>query len=353
MAIEASITEASATRTDHGGNFNLLRVAAGMAVVYGNGLILTGAPASAFWGAPFSRFALDLLFAISGFTVAGSWLRRPHLLAFVAGRLRRIMPGLALCVLVSAAIIGPLATHLPLRGYALNGMTLDYLSNIAFVEKLWLPGVFQGQQWVGTVNPMLWTLLPGLLFCLALPPIFLLPPRWRVWGIAAGAIALSLPLVKGAHFYHPRHIDILIELPFFIVGAALRHIQDRVKQLWRADVAMLLFAANWVSATWLGEWNLILEWVSLPYLVACFGRMDLPLLGGLGRWGNPGYGLYLYAFPIQQSVVALWPACPHPIMLCGALSLAAGYVSWHLVERPALDWTWHGSSLRRLSYPAP
>jgi len=76
-------------------NFALLRLIAGLTVIYGNGLILTGGPASAFWGAPLARFGLDFLFALSGYLVAGSWERRPRPLFFLGRRLLRVLPGLA------------------------------------------------------------------------------------------------------------------------------------------------------------------------------------------------------------------------------------------------------------------
>lgn len=322
-------------------NFALLRVIAGLTVVYGNGLTLTGGPASAFWGAPLARFGLDFLFALSGYLVAGSWKRRPRPLFFFGRRLLRVLPGLAGCVLFTVAVIGPIATHMTPSQYALDSMTLDYLKNMVFVEQLWLPLVFQGQGWAGAVNPMLWTLLPGLLCCFALPASGLLSQNLRLWAFVGAAIfcataALYRPLVSGFRFQPAYYQDILTEVPFFLVAALLRHLQDRMPGFWRADVAMLFFAGNWVVATWLGAWDIVFEWVSLPYMTGCFGHLSAPVLGRLGRWGNPSYGLYLYAFPIQQLIVARWTECPHPITACALLSVMAGYLSWHLIEQPAL-----------------
>lgn len=332
-------------------NFDLLRIVACVPVIYGNGLLLTAAPASALWGAPVARFGLDFLFALSGYLVAGSWLRDPAFLPFLSRRIVRMMPGMAGCVLLTVAIVGPYATHLSFHQYILNGMTLRYLKNIVFMQQLWLPAVFQGQGWAGAVNPMLWTLLVGLLCGLTLPLLGLLPSRLRIWALAGAvglfaATALCLPPDSNLHFYHILLRDILIEVPFFLVGALLRHMQNHVSDLWRADLAMLFFAGNWVVATWLGAWNIVFEWVSLPYMAACVGHMSAPVLGQLGRWGNPSYGLYLYAFPIQQLIVANWPNCPHPIAACALLSLIAGYLSWHLIERPALAWAEPGPRSR-------
>ena len=79
---------------------------------------------------------------------------------------------------------------------------------------------------------------------------------------------------------------------------------------------MLLFAANWILATWAGEWDLVLEWLTLPYMACCFGRGALPVVGQIGDLGRPAYGMFLYAFPIQQVIVARAPEAEHPILLC-------------------------------------
>ncbi|MBV9748217.1 MAG: acyltransferase, partial [Acetobacteraceae bacterium] len=294
------------------------------------------------------------------YLVTGSWERTPRLGAFLAKRALRIFPGLIACVLATILVIGPLATSLPLRWYVLNKLTVKYLANVALYLQLWLPGVFQGQQWNSAVNPMLWTLVPGLLCFLAVPALARLPRRSRSWVLLTVAVlcagaALFLP--EGyeqrlpAHLAHILGRDVLIEVPFFLVGALLRWLDERVRgrsgALWRADLAMLFFAANWIAATWIEGWDIIVEWVTLPYMAACFGRLSAPLLGEMGRLGNPSYGLYLYAFPIQQLIVARMPGNPHPILTCAALTVPVAFLSWHLVERPALRWAEPGGVLRR------
>jgi len=337
-------------------NFDALRIFAALVVLYGNGWVLSGGPGRGLWGAPFARIGLDIFFAISGYLVTGSWERTPRLGAFLAKRALRIFPGLAACVLATVLVVGPLATSLPLRWYALNKLTIKYLTNIALYQQLWLPGVFQGQQWNGAVNPMFWTLVPGVLCCLAVPALARLRWRSRAWVLSAGAVlcaAASLFLPEGydqrlpAHLSHVVGREVLIEVPFFLVGALVRWLERHVRGLWRADLAMLCFTANWVVATWLGGWDIVVEWVTLPYMAACFGRMSMPVLGRLGALGNPSYGLYLYAFPIQQLIVERMPGDPHPILTCMALTLPIGFLSWHLVERPALRWAGPGGMLRR------
>lgn len=327
------------------GNFDLLQFLSVAIVVYGNGLVLTSAPPAGLWGAPVARIGLDLLFATAGFLGTDSWIRCGRTATYLAHRAVRVFPGLLCCVLLTVCLIGPLATKLSLRFYFLNRMTLRYLGNAVLIPQFWLPRVFEGRQWVGTVNPMLWTLAPGIAGYLAIPVLGGLRRRRPIWAAAGCAalcamLSLAWPVIV-PHLPLPLHRqifpDALIEMPFFFVGVALRFAAAQHGEgLWRADLAMLCFAATWVSATWLGEATIVLEWLTLPYMGLCFGRMSLPVLGRFGVLGNPSYGCYLYAFPLQQLILDRLPGLHLPILAGFAAAVPAGYLSWFLVERPAL-----------------
>jgi len=59
-------------------------------------------------------------------------------------------------------------------------------------------------------------------------------------------------------------------------------------------------------------------------------------LSAFGRSADFSYGIYLYAFPIQQALVALLGREVHPLVLFACSmppSVLAGAVSWHLVEK--------------------
>jgi peptidoglycan/LPS O-acetylase OafA/YrhL len=328
-----------------GGNFELLGLVAVAIIVYGNGLVLTGAHPVGLWGAPFARIGLDLLFAACGFLAADFWRRAPRPAAYLGHGARRLLPGLLGCVLVTVCVIGPLATTLPLGAYFTHRLTLRYLGNALLIPEFWLPHVFAGRQWAGSVNPMLGALPPGVVAALAVPLLAgrrSRPPLWPAAGcaLACAALCLAWSLLL-PHLPRPLHravfADTLTELPFFFVGVTLRLAAERRGEaLWRADLAMLCFAATWVSATWLDSWTLVLEWLTVPYMGLCFGRMSLPVLGRIGAAGRPCYGFYLYAFPLQQLLLERLPGLRPSILACFALALAAGYLSWFLIERPAL-----------------
>ena len=332
-------------RAAHTNNFDALRLMAALMVIHGHGWVLSGSEGPGLWAVPFARVGLDVFFSISGFLVTTSWERDRRLGSFLGKRALRIFPGLAACVLVSAFVLGPAVTTLPVAAYLGDAATWRYLANVALYAELHLPGVFAGLRESGAVNGSLWSLLPEFACYLTVPLFAALPIRWRPLGLAVGALlsgcaGLWMFTVPGAPDLSIYHLELryaLVEAPFFLVGAALALVERRVGgRLWRADLCLLAFSGNYVISAWFGTWNLPFEWFTLPYLVLACGRMSLPFVRRFARFGDLSFGMYLYAFPIQQLVILLWPGVDYPVLLCVALTVPAAWLSWHLVERPAI-----------------
>lgn len=313
-------------------------------VIHGHGWMLSGAGVSGLWGVPFARVGLDVFFSISGYLVTASWLRTPRLGVFLAKRSLRIFPGLTACVLVTTLVLGPAMTSLPLREYVTSHQTAAYLGNVVLFNALYLPGVFTGSDEHAAVNGSLWSLLPEFACYLSVPLFALVSARWRVAALVlAAAFCGGTGLVlfyDGGESVVIYHLDLryaLVEAPFFLVGAAL-HLLDRRfgDGFWRADICLLMFCGNYLLSAFFDWRNIPFEWFTLPYMVLAFGRLSLPVVRRTARFGDFSYGLYLYAFPVQQAVVTIWPNATYPVLLCAALTLPLAALSWHLVERPAL-----------------
>lgn len=331
---------------DHANNLDALRVFAALMVIHGHGSVLSGAPGAGIWGVPFARVGLDVFFSVSGYLVTASWERNPQLGTFLFKRAMRIFPGLIACVLATVLVLGPLLTALPLGEYLQSRETAAYLGNIVLFSELYLPGVFTGLREHGAVNGSLWSLLPEFACYLTVPLFALMARRFRVAALAGAALlfgAAGLAMFLGALTpISLSHLDLryaLVEVPFFLVGAELYLLDRRFGDtLWRADICLLFFSGNYIISAWLDWWNLPFEWFTLPYMVLAFGRMSLPIVRRTARFGDFSYGLYLYAFPVQQAVLSVWPQAEYPVLLCTVLTLPLAALSWHFVEKPALAW---------------
>lgn len=323
-------------------NWDILRLLAVGIVVVGNGLVLTGGVPPGLWGAPMPRIGLDLLFSIAGYMSAELVRSSASPATFLLGRARRVFPALVTSVVLTAFMLGPFATTLPHRVFLLAVETRRYLYNIILMPQPFLPRTFEGQQWSGATNPILWTLDAYAVGCVA---VLMLSRQRRA---ALGALALAAvfailaliwpttPQALPHLLQRSEFADAMPEMPFFFVAAALSFLGR--PHLWRADLAMFCFAVTWIVATWVDRNTIVLLWLTLPYMAICFGRMTLPGLTRVWRFGNPSYGAFLYAFPLQQFIVSRWPEVKHPILICLAASAVLGLLSWHLVEYPALRW---------------
>jgi peptidoglycan/LPS O-acetylase OafA/YrhL len=105
-----------------------------------------------------------MFFALSGFLVAESLERSNTLVTFLGLRVFRIMPALTVEVLLSAIVLGPMLTTLPLQDYFLSPKFRLYFLNVFGDIHYYLPGVFVASNPVPVVNGQLWT-VPWELAC--------------------------------------------------------------------------------------------------------------------------------------------------------------------------------------------
>ena len=206
--------------------------------------------------------------------------------------------------------------------------------------------MFVGQPSGGEVNPVLWSLVPGAFCCAVLPVIAGLPHRRRLAALAlatAGCGAAALYLRHGvnglpASLFRVSLPDFLGVVPFFAAGAFLRTLERDMPGLYRADFAMLAFALNWIVASWLEWWDVPIAWLTLPYMAICFGRLSNPVSRWIAARTDLSYGLFLYAFPLQQAMLALLPDNRYAIPAALGLTVVAAFLSWRFVEWPAIRW---------------
>lgn len=321
-------------------NFDAIRLAAAVAVVVSHSFLLSsdGYQAEPLVrllgdGHDLGRFAVGVFFIISGFLITHSYVRRVSVQTYVFNRVMRIFPGLIACTLVTALVIGPLFAS-DLGRYLGSSETWQYVWRTALLQ----PGggsEFPAAMYEGPQG----TMMLGTTWSLA--PEFACYIGVLIVG-AAGLLRLPIALaitVAGvwahSHWELPLMNATAWALMFFAAGAALFLIHERR----RPGTPIVLAASGaFVIAAGLGY---LLEGLALFGSVALIqlATSERILLPNAARFGDLSYGVYLYGWPAQQVVRALWgPSITWWQMFLSTmpLALAAAWFSWHLIESRAL-----------------
>lgn len=76
----------------------------------------------------------------------------------------------------------------------------------------------------------------------------------------------------------------------------------------------------------------------LPLIVLCASLSPVKGLSTITKYiGDLSYGLYIYGFPVQQTLVYFFRPDANTLIISSILVTAVfAYMSWHLIEKPAL-----------------
>lgn len=348
--------------------FDFLRLAAALAVLFSHSFALYGLPEPVPipGEATIGGLSVYVFFAISGFLICQSWDRDSNLRRFIARRALRILPGLAVAVCFTAVVLGPLMSGLPVVEYFSRSEVWTYIANNVSVicGKQTLPGVFTSNPAPKVVNGSLWTIRYEVMMYALLAGVGLSARRLR-----SGCLALLIALAafwctcKAANWtpqssYWRWELNINWRLAatwgvVFFAGSCLYLYRSRVPR--SVPLALSLCA---LCAVPVPVWPTALVWITVPYcvFVAAYGLPEW--FRRIGKTNDLSYGIYIYAFPVQQTAVAVlmprgygWAA-----VLCASLvaTVALAWLSWRLVESTALQWKSRlgRSGFRALAVPA-
>lgn len=290
-------------------------------------------------GVSLGGFCVLVFFAISGFLVAGSWDHDPNVRRFAARRLLRIWPGLLVACLLVALVLGPAVSQLSVREYYSSPLTWRYFAQLNFWEfQSRLPGIFAGNPIQGSANGSLWTIPIEIRCYLALMVVGVLGlmRKTLLLPIAFVAFAVWFFFLFKTGYDQPIRMNLQMAVVFFCAAAMY---QLRAKWLPHRHLAWLLALATTLSL-WFGGMPEIAYTLGLPVMTVLLGTGSLPVLRRTGRFGDVSYGLYIYAYPVQQTVVWLsdnklpfgWG-----LALVAIITTGLAWLSWTLIEKPALQ----------------
>lgn len=330
-------------------NFTLMRLLASIAVLFGHSFVLSNGLKSgedpisnfliAIWGESLPSISVDMFFVASGFLVCASYVQREDLFKFMEARILRIFPALIFALFFCVFVAGAFATSLSLENYFSSPTTWNFLKRNALLItgiQYDLPGVFTNNPFPMSVNGSLWTLPIELRMYLLMALLGLMSvlKDEKIFNLLLIILCLIYAQSSSNGFFLTRdprtaHLGLLFILgAFFYVNRALLTL----------NFSTLLVLVFLVFVTRNYSFTLFLKSICFAYFVLLLALHPKLRLPSIDHFGDISYGLYIYAFPVQQTFAYLLPSLQPLNMFIYSLLLTTllAIFSWFLIEKPSL-----------------
>lgn len=289
----------------------------------------------------FGTLSVACFFILSGFFCSQSYLRGNSFFQYVKKRIIRIFPAMILVIIFCVFIMGPLVTTYSVKDYFLSAETWNYLTGIWPYPLKWnLPGVFETNAYSSSVNGSIWTIPYQLIMYMVLGLMGicgLLRKKNFVFGCFMMTIFVNL--CQNTLFADVN--DYFLTLPikdwcylsiYFMAGVAANAFADQIiLSRVNAVIALIVLAFAWYG----GEY-IISTSILGTYLLLYLGYSDKLKLKFLKPVSSLSYGIYVFAWPIQQLLVWLWGGRMNAYLntiLAIPISIIFAWISWVLVEK--------------------
>jgi peptidoglycan/LPS O-acetylase OafA/YrhL len=342
---QATLADATQGREN---NFNLLRMMAATAVLFSHCFVLaTGKDEhQPFYvhlgGITLGSLAVDVFFVISGFLVCGSLLARQDVWAFWKSRLLRVYPGLIASIaltLITAVVLLEAGQYS--RFFSSKELWLFIAKDLTllFGAQTKLPLVLDDVPYKAVMNGSLWTLPYEVRLYLGLGLLWYwiqrLGQRSVLVTLERAVTLIALTTVVVYVVVADQTKASLRFTAFFSCGVAFYVHRQRIPLRFDWFVACIAALAASVVYT---SWFFAIYTLVLPYLILYVAYARVSAFRAYNRVGDYSYGMYIYAFPVQQVIaktlpgISAWQMLP----LAFAVTLLLAAFSWRFVEAPAL-----------------
>lgn len=292
----------------------------------------------------FSWIAVRGFFVISGYLIFQSLERSRDLADFYWKRILRLFPALAV-VLILTVVLGPFVYEND-TAYLLNKSVRTYIPNNLRLYRLQydIPGIFDQNPHKSAINGSLWTIPFEFTMYIAMSLLFFIKSN-RVpvivvllvtYSFLAKLDVLNFTEIQKWNFFI---LDwYLIELGvYFAAGSLLA--ATRMADISQRHLLIILIISLGLFVFSTGQPIFSFASVTLlPIIVLSMGLLPVYGISNVtNHLGDLSYGIYIYGFPVQQTLVYYF-GMDHVSLIFTSLIISAilAYLSWHLIEAPAL-----------------
>ncbi|WP_313093023.1 acyltransferase family protein [Chryseobacterium flavum] len=337
----------TATNINRSNNFDFLRLLFASLVIVSHSYPLTGKPEiiGVLTNEQLSlgSLSVDCFFIMSGYLIMMSLQRSKSPQEYIWKRLLRLYPAYIVLLMLTMLFLPVL--------YQGNNIFHEksywsYFPNSFTLYKIQyeVKGIFENNPYPKAINGSLWSLSYEFTMYIAL--LFLYPLRKSKYiiYIVTGIFLISfyftvnkVPFLGNTMkkvFLHPDQFYRLCT--YFMAGSSFVFINfKKMNFLW---VKWLLFFILLASL-----YLEIFKYVSpviLPLLILLVGTSSTQYINNIGKKiGDISYGVYIYAFIVQQTLMYYWGLGTLVLMVVSIMiTYLLAYGSWHLIEKKMLTY---------------
>jgi peptidoglycan/LPS O-acetylase OafA/YrhL len=331
-------------------NLNAVRLFLALAVILSHASILSYGKVGEFRGEFLAAFnsgqmtigqaAVNLFFFLSGILITASFLKNKNLQHFLLNRFLRIYPAYIAAMIFSAVVIWIFCPDFRVnvgRGFSWVFVFLRDCLFLDYRSVSW-DGVFQNNPFPGFANASLWT-IPWEFKCYLMVAFIGLFGFFKFRLLILLACIFVFSVYTASHFTGWVVVGAKTEwrfLSYYLWGVSAWLWRDRLpySPLLAVGSVLALFISGYFA-----PWFEVLFPIFGTYLIfwICYCKPCAAL-----QWTNRtdlSYGVYLFAFPIQQ-ILAMQELFRNPLLqffVATPLALGCAWLSWTFIEKRFLQ----------------
>jgi len=292
------------------------------------------------------KLGLPVFFFISGLLVSQSFEKSVSWKNYLWKRFLRVYPAAWLSILFCAFVLGQILTTWSIKDYFSNILFYQFLISLSLFQiKYLLPGVFE-HSLMGhpSINSSLWTIALELKLYLLVLAWGILKTRYKNFILFLIMIATLIAAqffpneteITLSKIFH-RHVLMFGYLNFgvlFLAGMFCNIYKKKIiiKPWWVVIIGVLLvlmYLRNMIVVTFL----------LVPLLTLFCATFQVAFLKKFTPKADMSYGIYVFAFPIQQVVANyIKPQSTWSFFILSVLFiLPFAIFSWYVIEKKALQ----------------
>lgn len=292
----------------------------------------------------FGYLSVNIFFIMSGYLIFNSLKHSKSVMSYLWKRILRLFPALLVMLIVSLIIIAFVHTgdnifrQKDFYTYLPNNLSLYKIQH--FVQ-----GVFENNPLPKDINGSLWSLcyeFTMYIFMLALFPIrknkmLAIIILSIFFLISYFAVIMRPNLLKNIFaLFNLKTVHLYRLSTFFLAGSLLSFVD--LKRINTLGVKIMLFTGLVISLL-LNVYHLF-SFVLLPVLVILISISYSKTLAIIpDRIGDISYGVYIYGFIIQQTLMNFFDLNPYELTIIALfLTYIISYVSWNYLEKRMLQY---------------